>query len=184
MIFNFRIVSDEVDNFKREIQIDATATFLDLKKAICACVGYDATQMSSFFLCDRNWEKEKEITFEDMGADDDQDVWLMDESVLADFIEDEGQKLLYVFDYITERMFFIEMTELVTGRSLKDPLCTLSLGTPPPETVDIDEFDAKVDAKQAAAASTGDLDEDFYGADSYNEDEFDAQGFDEMTFED
>ena len=63
MIFNFRIVSDEVDNFKREIQIDATATFLDLKKAICTCVGYDATQMSSFFLCDRNWEKEKEITF-------------------------------------------------------------------------------------------------------------------------
>ncbi len=48
-----------------------------------------------------------------MGADDDQDVWLMDESVLADFIEDEGQKLLYVFDYITERMFFIEMTELI-----------------------------------------------------------------------
>ncbi len=32
MIFNFRIVSDEVDNFKREIEIDATATFLDLKR--------------------------------------------------------------------------------------------------------------------------------------------------------
>ncbi len=31
MIFTFRIVSDEVDNFKREIKIDATATFLDLK---------------------------------------------------------------------------------------------------------------------------------------------------------
>ena len=61
MIFNFRIVSDEVDNFKREIQIDSTATFLDLKKAICKSVGYDTTQMSSFFLCDRNWEKEKEI---------------------------------------------------------------------------------------------------------------------------
>ena len=147
-------------------------------------MGYDATQMSSFFLCDRNWEKEKEITFEDMGADDDQDVWLMDESVLADFIEDEGQKLLYVFDYITERMFFIEMTEHMTGRSLKDPLCTLSLGTPPPETIDIDEFDAKVDAKHAAATASTDLDEDFYGADSYNDDEFDTQGFDEMTFED
>ena len=35
MIFNFRIVSDEVDNFKREIKIDADATFLDLKNAIC-----------------------------------------------------------------------------------------------------------------------------------------------------
>ncbi len=184
MIFNFRIVSDEVENFKREIQIDATATFLDLKKAICTSVGYDATQMSSFFLCDRNWEKEKEITFEDMGVDDDRDVYLMDDSVLADFIEDEGQKLLYVFDYLTERMFFIEMTSLVTGRNLKDPFCSLSLGTPPPETVDLEEFDAKIEAKHAAAAASSDLDEDFYGSDSYNDDEFDSQGFDEMTFED
>ncbi len=184
MIFKFRIVSDEVENFKREIQIDATATFLDLKKAICSSVGYDATQMSSFFLCDRNWEKEKEITFEDMGVDDEDEVYLMDESVLSDFIEDEGQKLLYVFDYLTERMFFIEMTELVTGRSLKDPFCSLSLGTPPPEFVDIDEFDAKIDEKQKTAARNTDLDEDFYGSDSFNEDEFEGQGFDEMTFED
>ena len=182
MIFNFRIVSDEVDNFKREIQIDATATFLDLKKAICSCVGYDATQMSSFFLCDRNWEKEKEITFEDMGADPDQEVWLMDEAVLADFIEDEGQKLLYVFDYITERMIFIEMKKLVTGRTLKDPLCTLSLGTPPQESIDIEEFDAKIDAKHASVSADPDLDEDFYGSEGYNDDEFDTQGFDEMSF--
>ncbi|MDE6196902.1 MAG: hypothetical protein K2F91_03430, partial [Muribaculaceae bacterium] len=66
----------------------------------------------------------------------------------------------------------------------KDPLCTLALGTPPPESVDLEEFDAKIDAKHAAAAAVADLDEDFYGADSYNDDEFDAQGFDEMTFDD
>ena len=47
MIFNFRIVSDEVDNFKREIKIDAEATFLDLKNAICDAVGYDKNQMCS-----------------------------------------------------------------------------------------------------------------------------------------
>lgn len=182
MIFTFRIVSDEVDNFKREIQIDGTATFLDLKKAICESVGYDATQMSSFFLCDRNWEKEREITFEDMGRDDDQDVWLMDECVLSDFIDDEGQKLLYVFDYITDRAFFMEMTQIVTGRNLKDAVCSLSVGLPPQEEMDLDVFDAKVEAKQATAIPT-DLDEDFYGEDSYNEDEFEAEGFDEMTFD-
>lgn len=181
MIFTFRLVSDEVDNFKREIKIDASATFLDLKNAICECVGYDKNQMSSFFLCDRNWEKEKEITFEDMGSDADQDIWLMDESVLGDFIDDEGQKMLYVFDYITDRAFFIEMTEMVPGRALKDPFCSLSKGLPPQEVVDLDDFDAKVDAKAAAAES--DLDEDFYGDESFNDDEFDAEGFDEMTFD-
>ncbi len=183
MIFTFRIVSDEVDNFKREIIIDATSTFLDLKNAICESVGYDKGQMSSFFLCDRNWEKEKEITYEDMGSDADQDVWLMEESVLSDFIDDEGQKLLYVFDYMTDRAFFIEMKEIQTGRSLKDPVCSLSLGQAPREFIDLDEFDAKADARAATALAATDLDEDFYGDQGYNEDEFDAEGFDEMTFD-
>lgn len=184
MIFNFRIVSDEVDNFKREIQIDSTATFLELKKALCQCTGYDMGQMSSFFICADNWEKEKEVTSEDMDSDPDQDIWLMEDTPLDELIEDEGQKLMYVFDYLTERAFFIEMTEMITGRKLLDPVCTLSVGTPPPEAVDIDEFDAKIDAKATTAAATVDLDEDFYGNDAYNDDEFDTAGFDELTYDD
>lgn len=180
MVFNFRIVSDEVDNFKREIQIDSEMTFLDLKNIICESVGYDKNMMSSFFLCDNNWEKEREITFEDMGSDADQDVYLMDESVLSDFIEDEGQRLMFTFDYMTDRSFYIEMKEMITGKSLKDPLCTLSRGNAPAQTVDLDEFDAATDAK-AAAAAAADLDEDFYGSDGYNEDEF--EGFDELNME-
>ncbi len=116
-----------------------------------------------------------------MGSDPDQDVWLMDESVLGDFIDDDGQKLLFVFDYMTERAFFIEMTELITGRTLQDPYCSLSLGQAPPQDMDLDEFDAKIDAKNAA--SIDDMDEDFYGSDEFNADEFDAEGFDEMTFD-
>lgn len=182
MIFNFRIVSDEVDNFKREIKIDADMTFLDFKNAICDSVGYDKNQMSSFFLCDGNWEKEKEITMEDMGSDSDEDVYLMDETILSDYVEDEGQRLMFTFDYMTDRSFFIEMKEMITGKTLKDPLCTLAIGNPPAQTVDLAEFEAKTDAK--AAASVDDLDEDFYGSDSYNDDEFDVEGFDEMTFDD
>lgn len=182
MIFNFRIVSDEVENFKREIQIDAEATFMDLKNAICESVDYDKNQMSSFFLCDERWEKEKEITIEDMGSDSSEDIYLMEDSVLSDFIEDEGQKLLFVFDYLTDRAFFIEMKKMIPGRNLKDPVCTLAIGKAPEETIDLDEFDAKIDAKAAAAAAAAaeDMGEDFYGSESYNEDEFDPSGYDEI----
>lgn len=184
MIFNFRIVSDEVDNFKREISIDADDTFLNLKNAICDAVGYDKNEMSSFFLCDNNWEKEREITLEDMGSDSDQDVWLMEDSVLSDSIDDEGQRLIFTFDYMTDRSFFIELKQIVTGRNLKDPLCTMAVGNPPAQNIDFDEFEAKVNSKTVKSADTDvDIDEDFYGDDQYNEDEFDAAGFDEMTFE-
>lgn len=180
MIYNFRVVSDEVDNFKREIQIDADATFLDLKNAICDSVNFDKNQMCSFFLCESNWEKTKEITMEDMGSDSDQDVYLMEETILSDYIEDEGQRLMFTFDYLTDRSLFIEMKEIITGKKLKDPLCTLSKGNPPAQNVDFDEFEAKNDIK---ATSIDDIDEDFYGSDSYNDDEFDMEGFDEMTLE-
>ena len=183
MIFNFRIVSDGAETFKREIKIDAQATFLDLKNAICDSVGYDKTMMDSFFICDDGWEKHKEITYEDMDLDSDQEAWLMDDAVLEDFIDDEGQKLLFVFDYMTDRAMFMEMTEMIPGKTLKDPVCTLSLGQAPKQTVDMDEFDAQVDAKAAKAIpSAEDLDEEFYGSDAYNPDEFEAEGFDEMDF--
>lgn len=188
MIFNFRIVSDEVDNFKREINIDSTATFLVLKNAICDSVGYDKSQMCSFFLCDDDWEKKTEITSDDMDFDADEEFELMDDAVLGDLIEDEGQKLLFVFDYMTDRSFFIVMTEMTPGRSLRDPVCTLSVGNAPAQNMDMDEFDAIVDARAAktaagAATDVDDLDADFYGSDEFNEDEFDSESFGDMNFE-
>ena len=182
MVYKFRLVSDEVDNFRREIDIDADATFLTLRNAICESVNYDKNQMNSFFLCEDGWEKDKEITLEDMGSDSSEDVYLMDECILSDFIEDEGQRMIFTFDYMTDRSFFIEMTNMEPGKNLKDPVCSLSLGQAPVEIMDMDEFDAGVETK-AAAAATSDMDEDFYGSDSYNEDEFDSEGFDEMNFE-
>lgn len=183
MIFNFRIVSDEDNHFKREISIDGTATFEDLKNAICTSVNYDKNQMCSFFICNDDWEKVKEITLEDMDTDPDQDVWLMDECVLADYLDDEGQKLLFTFDYMTDRSMFMELTDIITGKVLKDPVCTLSVGQAPAQTVDLDEFTSKIDAK-AQGGSIDDLDEDFYGSEGYNDDEFDDQGFGEMTYDD
>lgn len=182
MIFNFRLVSDEVDNFRREINIDADATFLDLRNAICDSVNYDKNQMCSFFLCDDNWEKGREITLEDMGFDSDQDAYLMDETVLSDYIDD-GQRLIFVFDYMTDRCFFLEMKKSIVGQNLKDPVCVAAMGQPPVQQMDIDEFEAKMPAPSASGAASDDIDEEFYGSDEYNDDEFDAQGFDEMTFD-
>ena len=39
MLFRFLILSDEADDFKREIKIDSESTFLDLQNAILDSVG-------------------------------------------------------------------------------------------------------------------------------------------------
>lgn len=181
MIYNFRIVSDEVENFRRDIQIDADATFLELRNAIYESVGYDKSQICSFFICDDNWEKVREITLEDMGLDASEDAYLMDETILSDEIEDEGQKLMLTFDYLNDRSFYMEMNELTTGRSLSEPLCTSSMGNAPAQESELEIPEATT--IKAGAKAVEDFDEDFYGSDAYNEDEFEAGGFDEMTLE-
>lgn len=182
MIYNFRIVSDEVENFRRDIQIDADATFLELRNAIFESVGYDKNQMCSFFICDDDWEKQREITLEDMGLDASEDAYLMDETILSDEIEDEGSRLMLTFDYLNDRSFYIEMKKSETGRNLSEPLCTSSMGQAPAQESELEELDIKPAAK-TSTKSLEDFDEDFYGTDSYNDDEFDAAGFDEMTLE-
>lgn len=180
MIYTFRLVSDEVDNFMREIKIDADATFLDLRNAICDSVGYDKAQMNSFYLCDDGWEKTREISLEDMGDDMSQEVYLMDESVISDLVEDEGQRLIFTFDYLTDRSFFMELKEAEPGKHLSAPLCSRKQGNPPAETVDLDEFDAKIDANAAKTAQSLDLDDEFYGSTDYNDDEIDLATLEDL----
>lgn len=59
MVYKFRIISDEVDDFLREIKIDSEASFYDLHEAILKCTGYKDDQMTSFFICDEDWEKKQ-----------------------------------------------------------------------------------------------------------------------------
>ena len=93
MIYRFNLISDEVDDFKLEIQIDSDDTFLSLRNVILDAAGYTKDQMDSFIICDEEWNKEKEVTLTDMGADSDEDIWLMDETKISELIDDEGDRL-------------------------------------------------------------------------------------------
>ena len=170
MIYRFTLISDEIDDFVREIQIDPEATFFDFHEAIVKSVGYTNDQMTSFFICDEDWEKEKEITLEEMDSNPEMDSWIMKDTAISELIEDEKQKLLYVFDYMTERCFFIELSEIITGKEISGAKCTKKSGDAPKQIVDFEEM--------ATANSSLDLDENFYGDQDFDMDEFDQEGFD------
>lgn len=179
MVYRFKLVSDEVSNFSREIEIDANSSFLQLRNAILDSVDYTKDDIDSFFLCDDEWQRQEEITLEDMGSSSDQDIWIMEDTPLNELIEEEGQKLVFVFDYMTERSFFMEMKESMPGKKLSDPICTVKRGKAPAQYIDMDEFEKKIDA--TAAKQMEDLDiEDFYGDSEFNDDEL-ATGFDDLS---
>lgn len=174
MIYRFTLISDEVDDFMREIQIDSEATFLDFHRAILSSVSYADDQMTSFFLCDEGWEKGQEVTLEAMDCGSDEDNYVMAETRLSELIEDEHQRLIYIFDPLTERCFFIELTEIILGKDLAAPLCTRKKGNPPAQETDIDAFNANL----AATQNTEDYGEKFYGDESFDAEDFDPEGFD------
>lgn len=177
MVYRFVLVSDEADNFSREIEIDSEATFLQLRNAILDSVGYSKDELDSFFLCDDEWQKEEEITLEDMDTSSDKDTWLMETTPLEEMIEDEGQKLLFVFDYMTDRCFFMEMKEAIPGRNLAEPICTLKKGKAPKQQIDIEEFEKALDDKMSKEEF--DISDDIYdesNGSQYNQE--DVQDFD------
>lgn len=170
MIFRFIILSDEVDDFRRDIQIDADASFLDLHKAIIKSVGYKDEEMCSFFICSDDWEKGQEITLFEMNTNSDEDSFVMEGSRLGDFLEDEKQKLMYVFDYLTERAFFMDLREIIPGKNLEEAFCSKTVGEAPAQFVDFESFESSL--------QTIDTGENFYGDEGYDMDELDADGFD------
>ncbi len=180
MVFKIKFISDEVDGFLRELKIDSDATFLDLNKAILQSCGYPDDQMTSFHICDEEWERHEQITREDMGTSSvDEDIFVMEETKLSEFIEDEDQKLDFVFDPFAERMFYLDVVEVLPSEHLKDAVVVRSKGEAPRQLEDIDGDIASLGiAKTAAAAGIDALEgEDFYGSDDFASDEFDPEGF-------
>lgn len=168
MIYRFTLVSEEEEDFFREIKIDSDATFYDLHEAIIASVGYSDDQITSFFTCEYNWEKNTEITLEDMGmSSSDEDVYVMRETRIEEFIEDEGQRLLYRFDPMNDRYFFIELASISSGTQSKAE-CSKKRGEAPKQ---IGEMDFEI-----SSITSFDSGEEFFGSDDFNADDLESEG--------
>lgn len=138
MVYKFTLLSDESDKFLRVIEIDSEATFFDFHKAILKACGYKDNQMTSFFICDSGWNKETEITLEEMDEDSEVDSFIMRDTKLSQFCEEKKQRLLYEFDPLAGRDFFIELTNILYKKDIKEPVCSLSEGDSPEQMRDPD----------------------------------------------
>jgi len=175
MVYKFTMLSDEVDDFVRVIEIDSEAKFIDLHNAILDSVNYEKNQMTTFFICSDNWEKGQEVTLVEMESSSEYDNLVMDETTLEELLVDENQKLLYVFDMMSDRIFFLELTEIIPRKDLSDAICVTSDGDAPVQIMAEDSIIATPKAS---------LDENFYGDEDFELDELDEEGFGEMNFDD
>ncbi len=171
MLYRLEFKSEESVDFSMLFDADPAASFLDLHKAILAAVNYPDDQMTSFFICDDDWERQAEITLVDMGGEGFYDNQPMESTHLEDVLEDEGAHLLYVFDPAGDRSFYGELIAIDTRKSVQG--------------VELVDIDGRV-PKQIKAQNFGgktqkgkklDFDDDFADIEGFNADDLDASGF-------
>ncbi len=177
MIYLFRIISDEDQDFCRDLVIDGSDTFLDFHHTLQENLGYDPSQLASFFLTNEVWEKQQEITLIDMMQDPDLPVVIMDQVTLDEQITEASQRMIYLFDFFSDRAFFIELLEESDQTSSKDtPFIGYAKGEAPPQLL----LDLLMDDSESAP-DLFDLDE---GMDDLRIDDLDPDMFDSEMPED
>ena len=180
MIYKITFSCEEGETFRRVFEADSEATFLDLHKAILESVNYPDDQMTSFFMCNDRWEKEQEITLIPMGSNFEYDNMVMEDTRLSDLLEEQGQRLIYIFDPMFERYFFGSLKEIIPGIT-NGVKCTESVGKPPKQ-LQTEDPTAELVGKDGKA--DWENDEDFYGDSQYDDGDLDMEGFQDLSFED
>jgi hypothetical protein len=179
MIYKITFSCDDVDDFRRVFEADSEATFLELHQAILKSAGYPDDQMTSFFMCNSHWEKEQEVTLMEMGSSFEYDNMVMESTRLSDLMEGRGQRLIYIFDPMYERYFFGSLTEILPGYT-DGVTCTESRGKAPKQLQTEDVAEA---ARQKDANDWG-LDDDLFGDSQFDIEDLDADGFQDLSFDD
>ena len=165
------LLSQEVEDFVLEILIDADTTFHELHRLILDACHYNDTRSHSFLICDEDWRVRNVIRQTDTGSvGADEDLYLMSETALSDFLEEEGQRLAYIFDPEGKRYFLLELTENIFGHPQPEPRVARRHGAAPAQQLTEDEPAPK---QEPQTEST----EDFYDSDEFDESEIDQEGF-------
>lgn len=115
MIITFRFISDEEDDFVLDVNIKHDQTFLELHQTIQKQLGYDENQLASFFTSNDDWEKLQEVALMDMGSD--QESFTMDKTKIEQLFSKKNDRILYVFDFFAERLFFGSITRTIDQES-------------------------------------------------------------------
>ncbi len=140
-VFTLRMLSGEDDGFMRDLAVRDDQTLLRLHEAIQRDLGFDPGLMSSFFTTDDSWSKGEEIPLINMTGEE--GARTMENTRVGDVVHGKGDRLLYLFDYLSNRGFFIEVVAVAPPEADKQyPYTVRAAGDPPPQLLLDDLHDA------------------------------------------
>ena len=111
IIFKYRMLSDESDNFVRDFEVKPDMTLTEFHNFVRDALGYDEC-MVSIFKSDAEWRPLEEFTQLDMGDDMPGMPRCMDNVTLLEVNNSFNDRLIYTFDMINSRSFYLELIDM------------------------------------------------------------------------
>jgi len=108
-ILKFRVYFDEDDTIYRDVAIRHTQTFLQLHHAILRAYEFDSKHAATFFRSNDHWERGREISLEQYEKAYKASPLMMADTVIGSEIRDPNQKFIYVYDFVRNWTFLVEL---------------------------------------------------------------------------
>lgn len=121
IIFKYRMLSDESDNFVRDFEVYPDMTLEEFHNFLLKALHYDDC-MVSIFKSDAEWRVVEEFSQLDLGEDIEGMPRSMSSVRLMDVNQDFHDRLIYTFDMLNNRSYYLELIDMQRPQSdLKYP---------------------------------------------------------------
>ena len=118
-VLKFRIYFEEDDSIYRDVAIKHTQTFLQLHQVILKAYEFDSKHQATFYRSNDNWQRGREISLAQYDKPYKVAPLLMENTVIGSEIKDPNQKFIYVYDFVKNWSFLVELISVSKEESSK-----------------------------------------------------------------
>ncbi|HXB35897.1 MAG TPA: hypothetical protein VNV35_20865 [Puia sp.] len=118
-ILKFRIYFEEDDSVYRDVAVRHTQSFLQLHQVILKAYEFDSKHQATFYRSNDLWQRGREITLEKYDKPYRAEPLLMEATPIGSEIRDPNQKFIYVYDFVKNWSFLVELINVSKEESGK-----------------------------------------------------------------
>jgi hypothetical protein len=108
-VLKFRIYLEEDDSVYRDVVVRHTQPFLQLHYGILKAYEFDNKHQATFYRSNDSWQHGREISLQKYDKAYKVEPLLMESTTIGSEIRDPNQKFVYVYDFLKNWTFLIEL---------------------------------------------------------------------------
>lgn len=141
MLYRFRAIDPDREDFMREYEISPGMTFYDFHTFLVRDLSLPADAFCSFFMAGEQWEKGLELTIFDMDNETELAAIPMSSVSIGEIAREVGARFIYTYDLFHGQSLYFQL-QAIDGAGLApaSPVCVHASGSNPEVADDIVEL--------------------------------------------